>query len=238
MDIQAKLAIAEIETKRVDPALLHPNHVRGHAHAGKLEPRHDVDGHAGFRLPRNWLWPYVRRPATAQVVWPGYVSPSSTKLVCWASSGHIAVFQQHLESLRTGVLNYAGLTGGSCGEVPSGSFTTAPSGAFTGPRRSGSAVRFIQASRRPRIWVRALAQVGSATRLWVSFGSKITSNSCSRGTSWFLQPFCNHKSLLGDFGIADLTSGTIGSRSPTMGSGTVRARRSGRHLWNRPSTRW
>ena len=56
-------------------------------------------------------------------------------------------------------------TTGSFGEMPSSGFTFAPGGAATRPRSSGSSVRFIHASNRPRISCSAPADAASATRL-------------------------------------------------------------------------
>src|SRR5580704_3310477 len=55
--------------------------------------------------------------------------------------------------------------GRSCGETPFTSLVSAPGGSGTGPFSSGSAVDFIQASRRPRMSAKVAESVLSVARL-------------------------------------------------------------------------
>ena len=64
---------------------------------------------------------------------------------------------------------------GSCGETPSGSLTSAPEGAFTGPLSSGSFVACIHAPSLPRISSAIFPRLESAIKFRVSFGSNTRS---------------------------------------------------------------
>ena len=61
---------------------------------------------------------------------------------------------------------------GSWGDIPLGSFATAPGGAATGPRSNGSLVETIQAYSRARISLATAKWPGSFTRFACSVGSK------------------------------------------------------------------